>query len=310
MVSPSNEQLLASCLDRLRKQSFLEYSGEFGAEITTFMPFVAWLKREGELKGKRIKTYTGMRPYYFFLDDDEIEFTDARRKWLPYNQRYWPSNASHEATASPWHAYPDYRAQFSQRPIALKRPTIFIQNKFTVDFKEGPINYIPLRSLQRLLERSQGKFDLVYSRPQDGIRNFVDDKNYYCEYPDRSLVRLFPHVMDLETHVAKNDLDYNDFKLRVLAQCYLFVAVQGGGSHLLACFGDSFLAMLHRLGPEYPHAYKNGPYQYLSANPPKMLIAQSTLDFELAISLILKAEWKDGKVHLPEDSMLEQAAPL
>ena len=61
-----NTQRLNLSLDMLRQHSMLEYSGEFGAEKTTFLPFVARLKQEGHLKGRKIVTYDGMRPYYYF----------------------------------------------------------------------------------------------------------------------------------------------------------------------------------------------------------------------------------------------------
>ncbi len=57
----SDEALLKGVLKRLRSTGIVEFSGEFGNEITTFLPFAHWLKREGHLEGRRVRTYEGMR---------------------------------------------------------------------------------------------------------------------------------------------------------------------------------------------------------------------------------------------------------
>jgi hypothetical protein len=48
----------------------------------------------------------------------------------------------------------------------------------------------------------------------------------------------------LEDDCADEALAYNSAKLKILAKWRLFVAVQGGGAHLLACFGCSVLLLL------------------------------------------------------------------
>jgi hypothetical protein len=295
--------LLADSIALLKAHSKLEYTGEFGAELTTFIPFVAWLKQEGHLSGRRIVTYAGMRPYYFFLDDAEFEGKKEPRRWFPPSQRYWPSNATWTATASPWHVYPDYRGHFRQPGRQLQRPVLFIQNKFTVEWGEGPINYMPLKCLRRLLELTADKYDVVYSRPRERIAGYSHDDNNPCEYPDRLIIRPFAHVTDLEERCQAAGGNYNQTKLEVLAGSHLFVAVQGGGAHLLAYFGNSLLLLLHNSGPEYPHAYQHGPYKYLSARPPRLLVAQDTEQFSAGIEMLGQARVDDSKFLLPESAL-------
>ena len=285
-LSSQDQERVAASIALLKAQSKLEYRGEFGPEITTFIPFVAWLRQEGYLSGRRIVTYAGMRPYYFFLDESEFEARAETRKWLPESERYWPSNSTHTATASPWHVYPDYRLHFRQQGRRFDRPVLFIQNKFTVEWNEGPVNYIPLNSLRRLLNLTADKFDVVYSRPRERVTGYSWDDNTACDYPDRAIVGQFAHVTDLEAECQARAENYNQAKLEVLAKSHLFVAVQGGGAHLLACFGESLLLLLHNAGDEYPHAYQRGPYKYLSAQPPKLLVALNTDEFNAGIEVI------------------------
>ncbi len=196
--SSLDQSLLAGSLAMLREHSKLEYTGEFGAEITTFIPFVAWLKQEGHLSGRRIVTYAGMRPYYFFLDEAEFEGKTEPRRWFPASKRYWPSNATWTAVSSPWHVYPDYRQHFVRAGRHFHRPVLFIQNKFTVEWGEGPINYMPLNSLQRLLQLTANTFDVVYSRPRGRAAGYSYDDNSSCDYPDRAMISQFAHVTDFE----------------------------------------------------------------------------------------------------------------
>ena len=283
----------------LREQSKLEYTGEFGAEITTFIPFVAWLKQEGHLSGRRIVTYAGMRPYYFFLDEAEFEGKTEPRRWFPASERYWPSNATWTAVSSPWHVYPDYRQHFVRAGRHFHRPVLFIQNKFTVEWGEGPINYLPLNSLQRLLQLTANTFDVVYSRPRGRAAGYSYDDNSTCDYPDRAMISQFAHVTDFEEACQSTSENYNQAKLEVLAKSHLFVAAQGGGAHLLACFGQSLLLVLHNVGPEYPHAYRHGPYKYLSSIPPLLLVAKDTEELNAAIEMVGNVRMQDSKLQLP-----------
>jgi len=314
MISTSKEDLarLQYSLSLLKTQSKLEYTGEYGAEITTFIPFVAWLKQECHLNGRRIVTYEGMRPYYFFLDNDEFEAKPGPRCWMSVHDRYWPSNSTFTATASPWHVYPDYRQHFLHSSVRFRRPVIYIQNKFSLEWGVGPINYIPLNGLHRFLELTADRFDVVYSRPHGRQTSvgYSRDDNIDCDYPDRPVINQFAHVMDFEEECSALGSDYNITKLEVLAQSHIFIATQGGGAHILACFGDSLLLIIDRhdenlrtQGREHPHAYQHGPYKYLAKNPPKLFIARDFSDFYMAASIIGRATQKGSSILLPGDSL-------
>lgn len=291
-LAPTNQELLDQSLQQLRNTGQIEYTGEFGAEITTFIPFVFWLKQQSLLAGRRVITYRGMRPYYYFLDDSEFVEKAGNRHWLPPPERDWPSNSSYTAVREPWHRMPDYRGQYRDQGRTFQRPVLFIQNKFTVEFDQGPINFLPLDVLDRLFKSSVGRFDVVYSRPR-ALRDeagYTLDENSDCTYPDLNLARRYPEVLVLEDWCEKQSLPYNLTKLQMLAKSRLFVTVQGGGAHLLACFGDSLLLLLHKEGFEFPHAYSNGPYKYLADPPPLLLLAQNHEQLHQGVRLI-EAVW-------------------
>ena len=293
----ADEVLLDRLLLRLKETGKIEYTGEYGPEIATFIPLVNWLKQEGLLRDRKILTYRGMRPYYFFLSDDEFSAKDVNRHWVPEHARDWPTNSTYTATPKAWHRPPDYRAFYMTRARKFSRPTLFIQNKFTLEWGYGPINYLPLTYLKRLLSLTAGKFQIVFSRP--GMRpvgsGYSVDHNLICDYPDRDIVTQFHDALVLEEIASQENRSYNEVKLEILAGTHLFFAVQGGGAHLLAAFGSSLLAILHRWGPEFPHAYLQGAYKYLSNDPPRLLIARNDAELDSAIRVFASANVVDNK---------------
>jgi hypothetical protein len=297
----TDESLLRTSLEQLQATGQIEYTGEFGAEITTFIPFIGWLKREGLLQGRRVVTYGGMRPYYFFVDDDEYAEKPGKRRWLPPEERTWPSNTTYAASLQRWHAPPDYRARYVGQGRTFKRPVLFIQNKFTVEWERGPINFISLKHLEALCALSEkGQFDVVYSRPrtQSPSADYTDDENTHCEYPDLSVVRRYPQVLILEDYCADSGAPYNLTKLEILAKSRVCVAVQGGGAHLLACFGSSLMLLLHLVGDEYPQAYTTGPYKYLASPPPVLLVATSFIRMDQGVGLIENVRVEGASFHI------------
>ena len=244
------------------------------------------------MKGRKIRTYDGMRPYYFFLDDEEFVGKAQAREWVKPVDRYWPSSDSHTAVASPWHVYPDYRRHYANSGMHFEKPVIFIQNKYTIEWEIGPINYLPLRGLSKFLEQVSDSFDVVYSRPNNvpSSNGYSKDHNAELNYPDTDILARFPQVMNLEKMCINNGKDYNRTKLEILSKTHFFVGVQGGGAHLFSYFGNSILLLLHIRGYEYPHAYQKGPYKYLSSSPPKLLLARNFDDFIHALKLLGKVD--------------------
>jgi hypothetical protein len=298
----TDQELLDSSLERLRTTGEIEYTGEFGNEITTFIPFAFWLKTQGLLEGRRVVTYKGMRPYYYFLDDDEYGERADARFWFKVPERDWPSNSTYTATKQSWHVMPNYRAHYRAQGMQFERPVLFIQNKFTVEWDLGPINFIPLRRLESLLASATKRFDVVYSRPRVGVRSddYSVDRNTFCEYPDLAVVEKFPGVIVLEDLCARTGAPYNQTKLEILAKSHLFVAVQGGGAHLLACFGNSVMLLLHRMGDEYPHAYEKGPYKYLANPAPTLLLAKTFPEFANGVAMLNSARLEAGRLQFDE----------
>src|SRR5687768_15559583 len=102
-----DEQLVALALQHLEQQGSIEFVGEYRDELMKFVPFLAWLKANNHLVGRKVITYSGMRPYYFFLADEEYAEKQTDRQWQgPSKQFTWPGTRTATERPAPWPVYP------------------------------------------------------------------------------------------------------------------------------------------------------------------------------------------------------------
>jgi hypothetical protein len=107
-----DDRLFERCMEQAQKSGVVECNIEFGDEVASFVPFANWLNAHRHLDSIRIRTFAGMRPYYFFLDDLQIEFKETQRKWEPPDRRIWPGNdPAGDWHRSKYHLPPDFRAR-------------------------------------------------------------------------------------------------------------------------------------------------------------------------------------------------------
>jgi hypothetical protein len=283
----------------------LEHTGEFGPELVLFLPFVTWLAREGLLRNRRIVTYRGMRCFYDDLDCAElIEKPNARSYVLPQNRPDWlPVKNEHNfdtRLASSRHLCPDLRARFRAMKLSSEigseaRPLLIIHNKYSNEWGEGPVNHIPIATLDLIFRMLKHEFTIVYIRhgmvPPEG--GFVEDHNETLpDFDDRGLLQRHPEVLGFDelfaNHRAATGVDdLNRFKAMLLARCHRFISSQGGGAHQIALLSGSLFVVLHRRGSEEQWAYFPGYYSFLAPVPPLLAICRNDDELIRAIPLFI-----------------------
>ena len=129
-------------VERLDKSlgSLLQYEGEFGPEIVTFLPFIFNLHIRGMLRNRIVSTYSGMEVYYYFLNPRELKLSSNSRFFLPQAERWWTNSNEHHRPRTTGENYPI----FDRQQKLSKRPLLFIQNKYCVEWDREPINYLSL----------------------------------------------------------------------------------------------------------------------------------------------------------------------
>lgn len=283
----------------------LDFAGEFGAEVNSFLPFVYWLHRAGLLRGRRIRTYQGMRPFYFFLDPEQIEETDAPRRFVfPHDRPAWlPNRDDHAATRSPFEMFPDFRAHYRDGLFNLGRPILVVHNKVTPEWGRPPVNIFPIGLLDRIFDALAPSFHLVYLRP--GLLGtppgYSADHQPDLPFEDLALLRQHPavEIFDEMAQAMASAMPFNEVKLRLYAHADFHITVQGGNAHLLSLFSGGLAAILHRAGQEIHHSYANGHFRYAAAPPPRWLICRNEAEVVRSLPLFRDATIVDGQVLLP-----------
>jgi hypothetical protein len=283
----------------------LAFAGEFGAEVNSFVPFVYWLHRANLMHGRRIQTYQGMRPFYFFLEPDQIEEVTTLRQFVfPQHRPEWlPNRDDHQSSRSPFEMFPDYRSHYRDGLFNLGRPLLIIHNKVTPEWGGPPRNMLSLGLLDALFEQFSLRFHIVYLRA--GLlgtpNGYSLDHQPELPFDDLALLRRHGRVEVFDEMAASlaDAMSYNEAKLRLYAHADFHITVQGGNAHLLSMFSGGMVAILHRAGQETRHSYAHGHFSYAAAPPPRWLICRTEADVLRCVPLFRDAVLANGQVLLP-----------
>ena len=282
----------------------LGFEGEFGAEVNSFVPFIHWLHRAGLMRGRRIETYAGMRPFYFFLHPDQIEERRQTRRFVhPERRPAWmPTRDDHASVRNAFEWFPDYRAHYQGGLFRSGRELLVVHNKFTPEWGQPPMNFLPLDLLAEIFDALSERFQIVYLRP--GLRatppGYSRDHQRDLAYGDLELLGRSPsvEVFDDIAEALSGAMPYNEAKLRLYAEARFHITVQGGNAHLLSLFSGGLTAIYHRAGQELRHSYASGHFSYAATPPPCWLICQNRGQLARCIPLLRDAEMVDGCPHV------------
>lgn len=285
----------------------LEFDGEFGAEINSFIPFVYWLHLAGQMRGRRVVTFDGMRPFYYFLSADQLEMRTRDRLFVPIEKRprWLPTPNDHASTQTAFEVFPDYRTRYRNTLFETDKPLLVVHNKFTLEWHCRPVNFLQLPTIERIFAGLADRFTIIYTRA--GIRgrrnDYSEDEQNQYHLDDLSLLRRHPHVLLFEDIVAQAEgrYSYNELKLMLYASAYFHITAQGGNAHMASLFSGSLIGILHRYGREIIHSYANGHFQYASNPRPDYLICRSSDELMLALDVFAESRIVNGRVQLPAE---------
>ena len=263
----------------------LEFTGEYGAEINSFMPFVYWLTQAGYMTGRTIITYKHMKPYYFFLTEEQYQEKAATRSYVPPNSRpeWLPNKNDHYSVRKPDEWFPDYRHAYKDG-ISFPKPILVIHNKYTSEWGERPINYFSTAILRTIFEKYHTQFQIIYfpaNITRSASYGLVTDHQESLELDEQSVLAGYPDVITIDDLLdkAEGKETFNSLKLKIFASCHRFLIVQGGNVHLASLFPGSVVVVLHRRGSEIEHSYAAGHFRYASNPRPTLLICRNEDDF-------------------------------
>lgn len=233
----------------------LHYIGEWGTEINSFIPYIYYLK-SNNLLNDIVKTYQGMRSYYFFLDDHEIIFSNEPRHYvLPQNRTFLPEHLRNDdylyltfrENIDEW-KQPNYRNYYINNIFLYQKPICIIQNKYNSEWSQGMKNYFSIEFLSKMFDLLNPKYQIIYFRTnesriegysydhnEDDSIVFEDDFDFIkINYPD---VLIFQDIYE----EYKYSFNFNTLKIMIFSNCYNFISVLGGNVHFSNCFNGNHL---------------------------------------------------------------------
>lgn len=310
--------------------STLEYTGEFGFELVLFLPFVTWLSQVGLLANRKIKTYRGMTSFYQDLGHAGLIEKDIEREFVRPRERlpYLPIKDEHAFKASRRSAFmtfPDLRQAFQNDPLTAefeleiaRKPLVIVHNKYTNEWREGPVNHISTDTLSAMFSELTPHFTVVYIR--HGIAGssdtYVGDHNDILAFDDRKVLEAHPqvHLFDdlfRDWMAVSATADINRFKNILCSRCHRFITTQGGGAHHLAYFSGSLMIVLHRRGDEELGAYTDGFYSFISNPAPLLACCRTEEELMSAVPVILGSKTIGGRIVVEptQSDVLERLSP-
>ena len=261
---------------------------EFGVELALSVPYAYWLHRNDQLKG--VVTSTGMTPFYYFCDNVQELFTertiDNQAAGLGSLPNDWIHGKSpHDKPAvldySQWMA-PPYKSVFRNNEFFPgDKPMVFISNIYNFEHGRPPrFHFFDVECLYEMFDylTEQG-YAVVYKRPTNretaiaidqNERNAAQMNEHITAIANGKVItdRQLPSMMDnvylfddlWQDANAATGLSYNEFQLRLLANCERFISVCGGNAIFSCLFGGTtvvYITQGRELRPNYfgPDSY-------------------------------------------------------
>ena len=244
---------------RLCNKAQLDVVSEFGDEIVLYASYYYYLVKNGLFFNNKITTYKGMKDYYYFIDKSNIIEKDDLRKWIPEKKRPLLVNNGahcHKFNTKYWYPVP-YKLHFKNSKFVYDKPLMIIQNKYNIEWRNAPINFFSVDTLDTMFSLLKDKFQIIYIRPSNTIINmdkylFSDDHNTICEQlKDFELIKSKYNndVLIFDDLLLKEKVSYNHLKLELFASCDNYISVQGGCAYFSSFFFKNML-ILHKKGHE------------------------------------------------------------
>ena len=279
----------------------IEYTGEYGIEVATFVPFIHFLKKSG-MSGLKVITYKGMAPYYYFLEEFELGFKDKCRYWISPDFRVFlpphlrnDDNLFKENTHLPTMMDPpNFHERYIQFPSLFQddKPIFVIQNKYNSEWGGPPRNYFDLEILVEIIENVKKKFNIVYIRSND-VRldeySHDDNEEMSLQLYDKELIReMFRNdVLLYEDLLGQyTNYDFNKLKCILLSQATYTLSTIGGFNFFDAYFPCEHIIYKRDTPEIYDKAFYQNQHNMLCPSPREIhLVEDKASLLSLLVSL-------------------------
>ena len=215
--------------------NLVEEFHEFTWDMVRALPKAYHIYNQGLPLEVRCKP--GLSELYYFADKvTEVNRFDAVNDSLSYNNQP-PNYALQDWTPPPLKE--KYKGH-----VKFQKPTVTIQNKYSLEWLTGIYNYFPLEVLGELFEALKEKYDIIYIRPKGNGKNYYKDENVIKPFNDYEFIQDYhPYVYTIEHYLQQYpNYSYNTVQMLLQSTSNKHITVSGGNACLSAYFGgDVFI---------------------------------------------------------------------
>ena len=252
---------------RLCNKNQLEITNEFGCEVILYIPYYYYLYKNKLLFDNKIKTYKGMKPFYYFVNDNCIIEKENNRVWVPSNNRPLLINDNEHVknfNETCW-IQPPYKSIYKNNIILFEKPILVIHNKYNIEWRIDVYNFFSIDILRTIFSKLCDKYQIIYIRPSNKIidKNFSYDHNIILDnFEDNELIEneFKDKVITYENLIKRFDYTYNELLLMLYSNCENYISIQGGSSHFISYFYNKMI-VLHKRGSELDAGCYDGWYK-------------------------------------------------
>ena len=163
---------------------------------------------------------------------------------------------------------PPYRDHYKNDLFKFKKPTLIIYNRYNNEWPGNPelnkpINFFSIKFLRELFDKFQDKYQIVYFNIDKSDE--LQDNAPSINLGDWELLSDYPKILNIYELMSIYELDYNTCQLMIMANCELFVTMNGGGSILASYFGGKNIIYTNKknIGDRiYPRENQTGDFGY------------------------------------------------
>jgi len=223
---------------------------EFGYELISVLPYAYYLHSQNKLT----ETISGMDTECLYYFSPRHTVNEEQRSWYNTPKVTTPNISIHKNYLDTKEfKIPPYKEIYKNKKFKFKKETVIICNRHNVEWSTKPINFFDLKTLEKLFNLLQDKYQIVYINVEG--RKELYDNAPPVHLGDFELLKKYPKVINI--HDIKTKLSFNELQLNLFANCEKYITMNGGHSILASYFGGENIVMSKYGKPETKEIHKN-----------------------------------------------------
>lgn len=236
-----------------------------------------------------------MDVFYYFVKPENMIYRKEERLYVQPDDNFLIINNRDHTNLFDTRYWipPPFSSIYKNDILEHEKPLLVIHNKYNIEWDIGPINFIDVPTLDKILSIICDKYQVIYIRPIN-INNKLTEKGFSIdhnlilnEFGDYDLVKeKYPNVLLFNDLLDNNNYSYNELLVKIYSDCTSYISVQGGNSYFISYFAKK-MVIYHKAGSEISgqHNVYEGWYKHTNKYEKEILV---TNDYNILVDNIKK----------------------